>query len=86
MVDEKLGDEWRRAPIGHRVAERPLDDKPYVKRDGPGRRLFSDSELAPRASMLRHSWPTRSSTVTSTRRYERSPSTGSAWRAYTCRS
>ena len=53
MVDETLSDERRRAPMGHREPERPLDDNPYIKLDGPTRRLFSDSELGPLASMLR---------------------------------
>lgn len=53
MVDE-TGSE-RRAPIGHREPERPHDDNPYVKLDGPARRLFTDAELEPLASSLRHS-------------------------------
>jgi hypothetical protein len=55
MVDETLSDERRRAPRGHREPERPLDDNPHIKLDGPARRLFSDSELDPLASMLRQS-------------------------------
>ena len=41
--------------MGHREPERPHDDNPYIKLDGPTRRLFSDSELEPLATMLRHS-------------------------------
>ena len=41
--------------MGHREPERPHDDNPYIKLDGPTRRLFSDSELEPLAAMLRHS-------------------------------
>lgn len=55
MVDETLSDEWRRASRGHWEPERPLDDNPYIKLDGPARRLFSDSELEPLVSMLRQS-------------------------------
>ena len=55
MVDETLSDEQPRAPRGHREPERPLDDNPYIKLDGPARRLFSDFELEPLASVLRQS-------------------------------
>jgi hypothetical protein len=54
MVDDTRSGQ-RRAPAGHREPERPHDDNPYIKLDGPARRLFSDSELEPLASMLRHS-------------------------------
>jgi len=52
MVDETLSDEQPRAPRGHREPERPLDDNPYIKLDGPAGRLFSDFELEPLASVL----------------------------------
>src|ERR1700747_3167034 len=56
MADETLSDAWRRAPVGHREPERPLEDNPYVKLDGPaGRRLFSDGELEPLARTFQHS-------------------------------
>jgi len=45
----------RRAPVDHREPERPHEDNPHIKLDGPARRLFSDSELEPLATMLRHS-------------------------------
>ena len=54
-----MADQTRRgqqsALRGHREPCRPHDDNPYVKLDGPTRRLFTDAELDPLASMLRHS-------------------------------
>ena len=44
-----------RAPDGHREPGRPYGDNPYMKLDGPARRLFTDDELEPLATMLRHS-------------------------------
>jgi hypothetical protein len=35
--------------------ERPRAGNPWIKLDGPTRRLFSDEELTPLASMLQHS-------------------------------
>ena len=55
MVDDARGEKRGRAPVGHREPERPHDDNPYTKLDGPTRRLFDDSELEPLAVMLRHS-------------------------------
>ena len=54
MVDPRRI-EQQRAPVGHREPERPREDNPYIKLDGPARRLFSDSDLEPLATMLRHS-------------------------------
>ena len=53
MVEQTRGE--RRAPIGHREPERPHDDNPYIKLDGLGRRLFSDTELEPLGAVLRNS-------------------------------
>ena len=50
-----VGGERRGAPEGHHEPTRPQEDNPYIKLDGPTCRLFSDSELEPLASMLRHS-------------------------------
>ena len=55
MVDDTRSAEHRRAPVGHREPERPLDDNPYVKLDGPARRLFTDAELEPLARTFQHS-------------------------------
>jgi hypothetical protein len=55
MADETLSDAWRRAPVGHRQPERPLDDNPYVELDRPARRLFTDAELEPLARTFQHS-------------------------------
>ena len=55
MVDDTRSAEHRRAPVGHREPERPHEDNPYIKVDGPTRRLFTDAELEPLAAMLRHS-------------------------------
>ena len=55
MVDERLSEGLPRAPRGHREPERPLHDNPYIKLDGPARRLFADSELEQLASVLQHS-------------------------------
>ena len=41
--------------MGHRETGRPLDDNPYVKLDGPTRRVFTDAELEPLANTLQHS-------------------------------
>jgi hypothetical protein len=54
MVD-RTRSEQQRAPKGHRHSEWPRDDNPYAKLDGPTRRLFTDAELEPLASMLQHS-------------------------------
>ena len=54
MVDDTRSEE-QRAPWGHREPERPHDDNPYIKLDGPARSLFTDAELEPLAAMLRHS-------------------------------
>ncbi len=54
-VDDSRGGDLRSAPPGHRDPERPNDDNPYIKLDGPTRRLFNDSELEPLSGMLRHS-------------------------------
>ena len=54
MVDDTRRQE-QRAPWGHREPARPHDDNPYVKLDGPARRLFTDAELEPLVSMLQHS-------------------------------
>jgi hypothetical protein len=53
MVDRARSE--RRAPIGHREPERPHDDNPYLKLDGPVRKLFTDAELEPLVTMLQHS-------------------------------
>jgi hypothetical protein len=53
MVDETRTE--RRAPVGHREPERPHDDNPYVKLDGPVCKLFTDAELEPLVTMLQHS-------------------------------
>ena len=53
MVDDTRSNDRERAPIGHREPERPRDDNPYIKLDGPTRRLFSDPELQPLVAMLR---------------------------------
>ena len=53
MVDQTRSE--RRAPVGHREPERPHDDNPYIKLDGPARRLFTDAELEPLVTMLQHS-------------------------------
>ena len=55
MGDDTRSDERRCAPAGHREPERPRDDNPYVKLDGPARRLFTDAELEPLERMLQHS-------------------------------
>lgn len=54
-VDDSRSGELRSAPPGHRDPERPRDDNPYIKLDGPTRRLFNDSELEPLTRMLQHS-------------------------------
>ena len=53
MVDQTRSE--HRAPMGHRETGRPLDDNPYVKLDGPTRRVFTDAELEPLANTLQHS-------------------------------
>ena len=54
MVDQ-MRSEQQRAPSGHRDPERPHDDNPYVKLDGPTLRQFTDAELEPLVTMLQHS-------------------------------
>lgn len=54
MVDHTRN-EQQRAPRGHREPERPHDDNPYVKLDGPTGSLFTDAELEQLVSMLQHS-------------------------------
>ncbi len=54
MVDETRS-EPARAPAGHREPERPRDDNPFIKLDGPAHRLFTDAQLEPLVSMLQHS-------------------------------
>ncbi len=54
-VEDSRGGDLRSAPPGHRDPKRPHKDNPYIKLDGPNRRLFNDSELEPLAGMLRHS-------------------------------
>ncbi len=55
MVNDDREEELGRAPVGHQALERPHDDNPHIKLDGPTRRLFDDSELEPLAAMIRHS-------------------------------
>lgn len=55
MVDDSRGEERGGAPVGRQELERPQDDTPYIKLDGPTFRLFSDAELEPLLSMLRSS-------------------------------
>jgi hypothetical protein len=55
MVDDDREEERGRAPVGHQALVRPHDDNPYIKLDGPTRRLFDESELEPLAAMIRHS-------------------------------
>ncbi len=54
-VEDSRGGDLRSAPPGHRDPERPTENNPYIKLDGPIRRLFTDRELEPLARMLRHS-------------------------------
>jgi hypothetical protein len=56
MVDQARSEQ--RAPTGHREPERPHDDNPYIKLDGPTRRLFTDAELEPLARTFQHSLAT----------------------------
>ena len=76
----------RSAPPGHRDPERPHDDNPYIKLDGPTRRLFSDSELEPLAAMLRHSLANEVVNRYINEALRALPTTGSARRACTCQS
>lgn len=54
VVDDTRREE-QRAPTGHRQPERPDDDNPYVKLDGPTLRVFTDAELEPLVSLLQRS-------------------------------
>ena len=54
-VDASRNAKLPSAPSGHQDPERPHDDNPYIKLDGPTRRLFEDSELEPLTRMLQHS-------------------------------
>ena len=53
--DDTRGSARWRAPVGHRGADRPSDDNPYIKLDGAARRLFADAELEPLVSLLQRS-------------------------------
>jgi hypothetical protein len=55
VADGSRNQRRRTAPAGHGEASRPREDDPHIKLDGPARRLFSDDELRPLATMLQRS-------------------------------
>jgi hypothetical protein len=53
MVDGGRSDECQYAPRGHGRPARRHDDNPYIKLDGPTRRLFTDVEFGALATAIR---------------------------------